>query len=844
MLTGSRIRPIAESTRPVWHPVLEVLRWVSPLGWTVLGVGAGVVVAHRPLRLGRAARWSPCACLVLVLACLGARGRPREGAHPGRRRADPGHRGRPGHRPDRGHQHLAPRTAAAPRRAAGRRHRGPLRAAPARRRARPRGAVRRADPRAAAWSRSGRPRRCTATRSAWCGAPWPGPSAPSCSSTRSPSRSRAWGPGCCATSRAGDARPVDVRPRLPRAARVPARRRPPLHPLALAPPSTAGCSCGSSSTPGARTWRSSSTPAPSVVRRGATDDVELPSRAPPRWRCARSSTSRTPPSSATARPPSRTTAPLTLDALARAEVGPVDVFGLGGRGVGPGARRERGGARHRRARPFIQLQRTLGQFEPEVIKVAIVVDDDQQVGRPPGGRPRPAARARAPGPAPGAVLGSPGMSGWPPPRSTAGRPRRPGSRPRCAAARPAGHDARVTPTSRGAGDGWCRPGTPWSTRPSPPCWSPSPWSGCAPVSSGRSGWWPPAPGCSSAWRSATWPAVFAWLAVTTLVVLAAIYFLLGGPLAVRTDLVGGVLPTWQTFIDLATWAVLGWKRWLTLLPPVDARGPVLALPWLAGLLGGAVTLGVARRWSIVPLTAVAPLLLLAGSIALGTLGVGRELRAGGRFRRRARRLADRARPSLEATGAERLGQHGPPRDRRRARRPRRRGRATRGAVPTGYERRGRREVVRTALVPPLDVSQFPSPLPGFRRYTEPNTAALYDEVVLKVAGLPAGCARPVRHPRRLRRPGLGRCRPQHRRRAVPAGRLPHRAQWRRHPGRRHGRRRRRRVRRLLAPDRRRPDPHRVRRAARRRARRPSCGSTPTPTPLSSHAGCWAASATR
>ena len=47
-------------------------------------------------------------------------------------------------------------------------------------------------------------------------------------------------------------------------------------------------------------------------------------------------------------------------------------------------------------------------------------------------------------------------------------------------------------------------------------------------------------------------------------------------------------------------------------------------------------------------------------------------------------------------------------------------------------------MVRAALVPPLDVSQFPSPLPGFRRYTEPNTAALYDKVVLKVGGLPSG----------------------------------------------------------------------------------------------------------
>jgi hypothetical protein len=232
--------------------------------------------------------------------------------------------------------------------------------------------------------------------------------------------------------------------------------------------------------------------------------------------------------------------------------------------------------------------------------------------------------------------------------------------------------------------------------------------------------------------------VYAWLAATTLVVLAAVYFLLGGPVAVRTDLVGGVLPTGQTLSDLATWAVLGWKRWLTLLPPVDARGPVLALPWLAGLLGGAVTLGVARRWGNVPLTAVAPLVLLAGSIALGTSesaaklvqGVGFAVVLVGWLVVR----AHRSRPPVQngsgstarlvtgavlialAVGAGLLA----------------------GPLLPGTSTDDRREVVRTALVPPLDVSQFPSPLPGFRRYTEPNTAALYDEVVLKVSGLPAG----------------------------------------------------------------------------------------------------------
>ncbi|PKW27934.1 DUF58 domain-containing protein [Phycicoccus duodecadis] len=69
VLTGSRIRPIADQTRPVWHPVMQVLRWVSPLGWTVLVVG---LVAWW---LSARYTWVELAmvatgCLVLVLACV------------------------------------------------------------------------------------------------------------------------------------------------------------------------------------------------------------------------------------------------------------------------------------------------------------------------------------------------------------------------------------------------------------------------------------------------------------------------------------------------------------------------------------------------------------------------------------------------------------------------------------------------------------------------------------------------------------------------------------------------------------------------------------------------------
>ena len=77
---------------------------------------------------------------------------------------------------------------------------------------------------------------------------------------------------------------------------------------------------------------------------------------------------------------SRTTAPLTLDSLARADVGTVDVFGSAGEAAALAPDASVAVLVTGAARPFIQVQRTLGQFEPEVIKVAIVVDDHEQVG--------------------------------------------------------------------------------------------------------------------------------------------------------------------------------------------------------------------------------------------------------------------------------------------------------------------------------------------------------------------------------------------------------------------------------------------------------------------------------
>ncbi|MGW5240539.1 transglutaminaseTgpA domain-containing protein [Monashia sp. NPDC004114] len=225
--------------------------------------------------------------------------------------------------------------------------------------------------------------------------------------------------------------------------------------------------------------------------------------------------------------------------------------------------------------------------------------------------------------------------------------------------------------------------------------------------------------------------------VVTLVAVAAAYLLLAGPVATRQDLIGGVLPTGGTVQSLLHLAVGGWKELLTALPPVDSEGAYLALPFLFGLVGAAVTYGVARRWAGPVVALVAPVLLLVASIVLGTLTPAAVVLQGAVFALVAigwtALRSNRSRPALQ-NGA---------------------GRATRAvttaallAVATvgglllgphlpGADDSGR-TVFRSALTPPFDVTQYASPLAGFRQYTEPNGAELFDKTLLTVRGLPKG----------------------------------------------------------------------------------------------------------
>ena len=225
--------------------------------------------------------------------------------------------------------------------------------------------------------------------------------------------------------------------------------------------------------------------------------------------------------------------------------------------------------------------------------------------------------------------------------------------------------------------------------------------------------------------------------IVTMLGLAAAYLVLGGPLAVRDHLVAGVFPSGRTIRDLASTSVHGWKRLLTLLPPVDATVSLLALPLLVGLVGAAVTYTVARRRAHGYAVVVPPLVALALTIVLGTLEPASLLAQGVAFG-----LAAVGWMIVRSSRSRAPLQNGA-------------GRGARAAIGTGLlalaavaglvagphlpgTEGDLRRVARTEIVPPFDIAQFPSPLAGFRKYTEPNEAKLYDTELMRVTGAPAG----------------------------------------------------------------------------------------------------------
>jgi hypothetical protein len=215
-----------------------------------------------------------------------------------------------------------------------------------------------------------------------------------------------------------------------------------------------------------------------------------------------------------------------------------------------------------------------------------------------------------------------------------------------------------------------------------------------------------------------------WYAVAPAVTFG--YFLAGGPIAL------GEPPTPSAISTLADAAVHGWKQLLTTLPPVPGTGSLLALPLLMGLLGGAAGQLVAARTNLVALPALPPLLMFVVAILMGStettvpvlLGVvfavavlawfavrlSRRNRGSGGSRTRAVQAgALLVFASLVAFGGTALvgGDH------------------------------SERVVLRDQITPPVDLSEYSSPLVGFRKYTK-DANRLWDQTLFTVRGLPGG----------------------------------------------------------------------------------------------------------
>ena len=225
-----------------------------------------------------------------------------------------------------------------------------------------------------------------------------------------------------------------------------------------------------------------------------------------------------------------------------------------------------------------------------------------------------------------------------------------------------------------------------------------------------------------------------WLVLALLAIVA--FFLFGGAIALSGKTIAGFIPTQDSVSALAVLTVSGWKDLLTTLPPVDGSGQFVALPYLLGLATGTVGFGLARRSARPAAPVAVPLVLLAIVILLGTMEPASLLVQGLGFtaigfvwvalrRRRLLRVVGTGTPVrsqgvvavvliVASMGAA----------------------AVLGGQLPGADAQPR-TVLRTYVAPPFDITKYPSPLVGFRKYTQ-GAKLVWDQTLLTVKGAKPG----------------------------------------------------------------------------------------------------------
>lgn len=245
-------------------------------------------------------------------------------------------------------------------------------------------------------------------------------------------------------------------------------------------------------------------------------------------------------------------------------------------------------------------------------------------------------------------------------------------------------------------------------------------------------------GLALAWIGARWR----WNVVNLSAATIGAYVVFGGALALPHTALFAVVPTLETLRELAVGVVTSWKQLLTTVPPVAAGDGHLVVPFILTLVGGVLTASLALRarpaaWALVPALAV-----LVASILLGVAQPAAPFAEGFVFAAvaviwLALRHAwdgDRAAVRVEAAGVSDVAS---------VRSSRRRRLVAAGAVLAVAAGAGvgaaafaspptSRYILRDFVVPPFDVTQYPSPLQSFRGYVRDDA----DETLFTVTGLP------------------------------------------------------------------------------------------------------------
>ncbi|MDO5286797.1 MAG: transglutaminase-like domain-containing protein [Actinomycetia bacterium] len=224
-----------------------------------------------------------------------------------------------------------------------------------------------------------------------------------------------------------------------------------------------------------------------------------------------------------------------------------------------------------------------------------------------------------------------------------------------------------------------------------------------------------------------------WNTVVTTAVALVGYLLLGTLLAMPSAGYAWVVPTWRSLQGLLVAPVSGWKRMLTVTPPIGETADLLVPVVLVGLVSVLAAVTVALRsgyptWAWVPMVAGTGLAFGLGvstsyapvPAGLATLALVLVWTTYRRSRQSRTLLLGRhwLRWTSLATGLAMLG-------------------LASGAVLLArplLEPAQERRTVRALVRQPLDIHRYPSPLQAFRR----NITDFKTETILTAKGAPAG----------------------------------------------------------------------------------------------------------